>query len=89
MKKRKAADENGLVVELLQYSSDTLIGLVADVFDDLIQGRAGAPENWKRTRLKVLLKKADPQMPGNYRPISILPAFPSCTRLLVGCCEGE
>ena len=31
------------------------------------------PADWKHTRIKVLLKKGDPQLPGNYRPISILP----------------
>ena len=43
------------------------------------------PEDWKRTRVKVLFKKGDPQDIENYRPISIIPIlYKICSKLLYG-----
>ena len=58
---------------MLQASSDGLIELIAGVFDDIIQMKDMPPQYWKVTRMKVLYKTGDAQLPGNYRPVSILP----------------
>ena len=48
---------------------------LADLFNEVLLKNAAPPAEWKHTRIKVLLKKGDPQIPGNYRPISILSIF--------------
>ena len=72
MAKNKSADGSGLVVEMLQEAGDGVISLVADIFNDVLL-RNYTPEGWRRTRIKVLLKKGDARILDNYRPISILP----------------
>ena len=47
--------------------------LVADVFNDVLEPEADIPKYWQETRFKVLLKKGNPQLPDNYRPIAVLP----------------
>ena len=73
MKKRKAADSRGIVVELLQCGGEELFELIAEIFTDVLQPQAEVPSNWKETRLKVRMKKGDAQLPENYRPIAIIP----------------
>ena len=46
---------------------------IAELFDDVLQGRGEAPKQWKETRLRVLFKKGFAQNPENYRPVVILP----------------
>ena len=72
MKKGKAADQGGLVVEMLQLASDDLLGSIAALFDEVLFS-CEAPCEWKKSRISVLFKKGDPKMPGNYRPITLLP----------------
>lgn len=48
-------------------------GILAVLFSDILKPGSNVPSYWKQTRLKVLFKQGDPQMPENYRPISILP----------------
>ena len=69
----KSADSKGVVMELLKHSGDDFLEIVAQVFTDILDPVSEIPEYWKQTRLKVLFKKGDPQLPDNYRPISILP----------------
>ena len=72
MSNRKSADTRGVVAELLKCSSDYFLEAVAEMFTDILQPEAAIPADWKMTRLKVLFKKGDSQLAGNYRPISIL-----------------
>ena len=44
---------------------------LAIFFDGILQDDLVVPEAWKKTKLKVVFKKGDPGLPGNYRPISI------------------
>ena len=73
MSRRKACDENGLVAELLKDGGCTIREILAQVFSDILKPTASVPKYWKQTRPRVLFKQGDPQLPGNYRPISILP----------------
>ena len=73
MSRRKASDTNGLVAELLKDGGIAIREILAQVFTDILNPESSIPSYWKQTRLKVLFKQGDPQMPNNYRPISILP----------------
>ena len=73
MAKKKAADKSGIVVEILQEGSEFMIELIADMFSDALQQKAIVPENWRKSVIRVLFKKGDPQQPGNYRPSTLLP----------------
>ena len=72
MAKGKAGDNAGLVVEMLQSSSDAFMEAMADMFNDILS-TATTPAAWKHSRVKVLFKKGDAKMPENYRPITLLP----------------
>ena len=73
MKNRKSCDTQGVVTELLKYSSDSLLEVVAQVFTDVLHPQAEVPSSWKQSRFKVLFKEGDPHNVENYRPIAILP----------------
>ena len=44
-------------------------------FTQIICGKLEPPEEWKRTKLRVLFKKGDPALPQNYRPIAVIPVM--------------
>jgi hypothetical protein len=69
----KAADQKGIIAEMMKQSGERFMEVVADLFNDIIQLRGGVPETWRKTRLRVLFKKGNVQCPDNYTPISILP----------------
>ena len=71
----KAADKKGLVAEMLQTRHDTLLSMIAKLFTDLLQAHALPPASWKRARLAVIFKSGEPQLPKNYRPISVIPVM--------------
>ena len=75
MKNGKAADSVGIVAEMVKVGGKRLQEALADLFNEVLLENAAPPAEWKHTRIKVLLKKGDPQIPGNYRPISILSIF--------------
>ena len=47
--------------------------MMAEIFNDILQGKGDVPDQWKKSRLCVLFKKGDVRSMENYRPISILP----------------
>jgi exonuclease III len=73
MKNGKSADTAGIVAEMIKVGGPRLQEILAAMFNDILLGQSVPPGEWKHTRIKVLLKKGDPQLPGNYRPIAILP----------------
>ena len=73
MRPRKAADESGLVSELLRSGSDLLMDMVAQVFTAVLNPQAAIPDYWKASSIRVLFKKGDERLPENYRPICIIP----------------
>ena len=75
MARRKATDGAGIVAEMLKDGGQVLYGLPAEVFSDVLAAKQEPPEYWKETRIKVLLKKGDPQCLDNYRPIAIIPVL--------------
>eukprot|EP00973_Karenia_brevis_P084044 11661204-Karenia_brevis.AAC.1 len=73
MSKGKSSDRSGIVVEMLQCGGDLLMQYLADLFTAILEANGSKPSSWSDTFITVLFKKGDPQLPGNYRPISILP----------------
>ena len=73
MKEGKAQDQVGIIAEMLKDGSDHLLELILDVFNDILMLRGMPPNAWKQTKLTVIFKKGDPELPKNYRPIAILP----------------
>ena len=85
MRPRKAPDGNGIVSELLCQGSDMLIELIADIFTAVMNPQTTIPEYWKASSIKVLFKKGDQRLPGNYRPICIIPIlYKLFSRILCG-----
>jgi hypothetical protein len=73
MKCGKARDQAGLVAEMLKDGTAGLLEMVLEVFNDILLLRETCPQSWKETKITVIFKKGDTKMPGNYRPIAILP----------------
>ena len=73
MKNGKARDTSGLIAEMLKTKCEQLQTMILDLFNDILVKGRPPPENWRSTRLIVIFKKGDPKLPGNYRPIAILP----------------
>ena len=73
MKNNKAQDGAGVVAEMLQSGGQKLLGIITDVFNDILLREQAPAEAWKETRLRVLSKKGDKSNLENYRPVAILP----------------
>ena len=73
MKKGKAADETGIVSELLCEASAELVKTIADIFTSILKPGESIPPAWKSSSIRVLFKKGDPRLPENYRPVCIIP----------------
>ena len=75
MKRGKASDHTGLVIELLKDSGGSVRKAIASIFNDILVKDMTTPEEWKKSRVIVLFKKGDTQKPENYRPITLLPVL--------------
>jgi hypothetical protein len=73
MAKNKAADRSGMVAEMLHAGSQTLREVIAAMFTKVMRCEWPPPAAWKVSFVSVLFKKGDPKLPGNYRPITLLP----------------
>ena len=73
MKKNKAADETGVVAELLREGGDDLMEHLANIFTEVLKPGADVPTSWCSSAIKVLYKKGNPKDPANYCPVCIIP----------------
>eukprot|EP00973_Karenia_brevis_P072937 10130340-Karenia_brevis.AAC.1 len=73
MSKGRAGDRKGVVIEMILYGGTVLLQCIADLFTSILQMRMPAPEYWSESFVTVLFKNGDSQLPGNYRPITLLP----------------
>ena len=73
MKPGKAADQNGIVAELLRNGSELFLQTVASLFTDVLQPAATVLDYWQASSIRVIFKKGDERLPRNYRPICIVP----------------
>ena len=65
----KAQDHDGLVGEHFIYARDTLLPLLAHIFNRAMC--EGFPTRWTQHTIVPILKSGDPMMPSNYRTIMI------------------
>ena len=75
LKNNRTGAEDGLVAEMLKTGHAGLIQALATLFNDILQDTMPTPDTWKCVKLKLIFKKGDPEMPKNYRPISIIPVL--------------
>lgn len=73
MKRNKAADEAGIVAEMLKEGGDDLMDALACLFTEVLKPGAKVPLSWCSSSIRVLFKKGDPKLPANYRPVCIIP----------------
>ena len=71
MKPGKAKDSSGIAAEMLKIDCPVLQAIVLGLFNEVLTSRA-VPSEWRTSKLIVSLKKGDPKLPGNYRPVAIL-----------------
>ena len=62
-----------MIAEFLCKGSDKLIEIIADIYTAVMNSRRAVPEYWKGSSIRILFKKGDDRLPGNYRPIYIIP----------------
>lgn len=75
LKNMKTGADDGLVAEMLKTRHTGLVEAIALFFTDIPNGDRLPPTTWKATKLKVLFKKGDAELPKNYRPISVIPVL--------------
>jgi hypothetical protein len=73
MQTGKAADTSGIVAEMLKQDTPVLHSAILDLFNDVLTLSRPPPDQWNITHLTMIFKKGDPKLPGNYRPIAIIP----------------
>eukprot|EP00973_Karenia_brevis_P050589 7023685-Karenia_brevis.AAC.1 len=72
LKAKRSCDAAGVCAEMFKASGPKFKQVILDLFNDILQMDATIPEEWKLARIRVLYKKGDIQLPGNYRPITLL-----------------
>ena len=60
MRRGRAADEAGVIAEMVKDCSSNLLQAILVLFDDVMQLRMAAPSSWKSTKLIVISKRAIP-----------------------------
>ena len=75
LKRGKAKDASGTIVEMLKDGGDRLSCTMLELFNDLLQPDAPPPASWRRTRLTVIFKKHDPEL---LQITSRSPSYRSC-----------
>ena len=75
LKNGRTGSDDGLVAEMLKTAHQGLIEVLVLFFNDILQEVLDTPDSWKKVKVKVIFKKGDPELPKNYRPISIIPVL--------------
>jgi hypothetical protein len=75
LKNGRTGSDDGLVAEMLKTAHRGLIEVLVLFFNDILQEGLDTPDSWKKVKVKVIFKKGDPELPKNYRPISIIPVL--------------
>ena len=80
LKNRRTGADDGLVAEMLKTGHQGLIEtLTVFFYDDILQGFLQPPDSWRTSKLKLIFKKGDPELPKKNSPISIIPVLARCT----------
>ena len=72
LKRGKTKDPFGIAAKALHLARNHFLGLLLELFNDVISFRKAPPDQWKATRLVVIFKKGDASLPKNYRPIALI-----------------
>ena len=75
LKGGKTGSDDGLVAEMLKTGCEPLVDKIAQLFTDILKNGVSIPEQWCRSKLVVLFKKGDTELPKNYRPVAIMPVL--------------
>ena len=73
LKNGKTRDGQGVFAELLKFGGPYLVDVLLDLYNQIISPAATPPSSWKNSMVTVIFKSGDSGMPGNYRPITIIP----------------
>ena len=73
MKRKKSAGIDGISQEILVQGTPSLTTTLTDIFNTSITN-GKFPSSWKEGLVTPVLKKGDPKLMENYRPVSCLPA---------------
>ena len=73
MKRKKSAGIDGISQEILVQGAPSLTTTLTDIFNTSITN-GKFPSSWKEGLVTPVLKKGDPKLMENYRPVSCLPA---------------
>ena len=71
----KSPDSNGIRAEDIKACDDETSEKVRRIFNEIIKRNESTPEAWKKMKIKVIYRKGDVEIVGNYRPICSLPAL--------------
>ena len=71
----KTGADDGLVAEMLKTNHAGLLQTIAEIFTEIVNGDCAPPDSWKMSKLRVIFKKGDTELPKNYRPISFIPVL--------------
>ena len=75
LKSGKTGSDDGLVAEMLKTQHGGLIDAIVKLFNSILHDELEVPRAWRETKLKVIFKKGDVELPKNYRPILIIPVL--------------
>ena len=71
MSKGKAADRDGVLLEMFLFGGDDMLLCLTEIFNDMLQ-TGDLPPNWRESFFTLLHKGGDAADPNNWRPIAIL-----------------
>ena len=71
MPKGKAADRQGVLLEMLLFAGDEIIDHLTNLYNQILRG-AMIPETWREACFILLHKGGDVDDPNNWRPIALL-----------------
>ena len=82
LNKKKSSGLDGLSQEHLIMGTKNLIGPLATIINQSIED-GEFPQSWKEAAVTPVLKKGSPQLLGNYRPVSCLPAASKVLEIVI------
>ena len=83
LKNGKTGADDGLVAQILKTGHSGLLECWARFFSYILNGVCAPPSSWKTTKMKLIFKKGCPELPKNYRPISIVPVLSKVFSMLL------
>ena len=82
MKSKKSAGVDGISQEILVQGAPSLAECLTNIFNSSIEDGI-VPEIWKEALVTPVLKKGDPKLVENYRPVSCLPAASKLLEIII------